>query len=481
MDDHELLREYVRNRSQEAFRELVDRHLGMAYSAACRMVRDPHLAQEVVQNAFATLARKANSVGPPQTVAGWLYNTTRHFAMHAVRAEQRRRERELTAVAMQALEQNADSGRITEHLEAAMEHLESGDRDALVLRFLENRSLREVGAQLGISEDAARMRVNRALERLRGAFGKEGLAVTSVLLAATLSSNVVTAIPAGLGAAVASTALAGTAATTLAQGAFTTMNWFNLKSAAAIVGAAILTGTGTYFVQQRQIDNLSVTHQNLIAAQQMLTADREAALTAARLHDDELERLRKEAAEVHRLRNEVSQLRQQRAALADLEAVNQKLRYQLAPVLKPPVNQPTDGNAGAYIRKDQLAFVGYATPEASLQSMTWAMMAGKYEMANAALNPEMQASELKDPKARESFETAQQMFATKLKGIQFLAKKVLADDKVELKVNLDIDPGTKPFHIQPMVKVGNEWKLGGSTREYSPSWEQNGQIQELTP
>lgn len=329
MDDYGLLREYVRNRSQEAFRELVDRHLGMAYSAACRMVRDPHLAQEVVQNAFSTLARKADSVEPPQTVAGWLYNTTRHFAMHAVRTEQRRREREQTAVAMQALEQNADPGRITEHLEAAMECLDSSDRDPLVLRFLENRSLREVGAQLGISEDAARMRVNRALERLRGAFGKEGLTVTSVLLATTLSSNMVTAIPAGLGAAVASTALAGVAAGSLAQGAITTMNWFNLKSATALVGAAILTGTGTYFIQQRHIDNLSVTHQNLIAAQQKLTADREAALTAARLHDDELERLRKEAAEVHRLRNEVSQLRQQANAITALENDNRRLRQQL--------------------------------------------------------------------------------------------------------------------------------------------------------
>jgi len=72
MDDHELLRKYDRERSEEAFRELVDRHLGMVYAAARRMVRDWHLAEEVAQDVFCTLARKAGTVRPPQVIAGWL-------------------------------------------------------------------------------------------------------------------------------------------------------------------------------------------------------------------------------------------------------------------------------------------------------------------------------------------------------------------------------------------------------------------------
>jgi len=99
MDDHELLRKYDRERSEEAFRELVDRHLGMVYAAARRMVGDWHLAEEVAQDVFCTLARKAGTVRPPHVVAGWLYQTTRHLAMHGVRSDQRRREREQTAVA----------------------------------------------------------------------------------------------------------------------------------------------------------------------------------------------------------------------------------------------------------------------------------------------------------------------------------------------------------------------------------------------
>ena len=105
MDDRELLDEFVKARSQGAFRELVERHLPVVYSAARRMVRDSHLAEEVAQSVFTTLAQKAESIRPPHVLGGWLYNTTRHLAMHAVRTEQRRRKREQTAFAMQALHQ----------------------------------------------------------------------------------------------------------------------------------------------------------------------------------------------------------------------------------------------------------------------------------------------------------------------------------------------------------------------------------------
>src|SRR6266436_3140686 len=108
MDDRELLDQFVRDYSQSAFRALVERHLPVVYSAARRMVRDAHLAEEVAQTVFTTLAQKAASIRPPQVLGGWLYNTTRHLAMHAIRTEQRRREREQTALAMQSLELTPD-------------------------------------------------------------------------------------------------------------------------------------------------------------------------------------------------------------------------------------------------------------------------------------------------------------------------------------------------------------------------------------
>src|SRR5262245_23420109 len=179
MDDHELLREFVRSRSEDAFSRLVDRHLRMVLSAARRMVGDDHLAQDVTQNVFTTFAEKARGIRPPQVVGGWLYNTTRNLAMHAVRGERRRREREEAAVAMQAHESHSDTDRVIEQLEPAMAELDADDRDTLVLRYLEDRNLREVGAELGVSEDAARMRANRALEKLRVVLDRRGVAVTS--------------------------------------------------------------------------------------------------------------------------------------------------------------------------------------------------------------------------------------------------------------------------------------------------------------
>src|SRR5262249_7736711 len=155
--------------------------------------------------------------------------------------ERRRREREEAAVAMQAHESHSDADRVIEQLEPAMAELDADDRDALVLRYLEDRNLREVGAEFGISEDAARMRANRALEKLRVVLGRRGVSVTSVLLGTALVSSTGSAVPAGLAGAITTTALAGTILTTAT---ITTMNWINAKAVTAIVGAAVVAGTG---------------------------------------------------------------------------------------------------------------------------------------------------------------------------------------------------------------------------------------------
>lgn len=204
MNDRELLKEFGEQRSQDAFRQLVERHLPMVYSAAKRIVLDAHLAEEVAQNVFTLLAQKAGEIRENQVIGGWLYNTTRHLSLHAIRSEHRRREREQTAYAMQSL--NASSAepapnRILEELEPVMGELDETDRTAVVLRFLEDRPLREVGAELGLTEDAARMRVNRALDRLRGIFERRGIAVTGVALGAILAQSTV-AVPAGLALAI---------------------------------------------------------------------------------------------------------------------------------------------------------------------------------------------------------------------------------------------------------------------------------------
>jgi RNA polymerase sigma factor (sigma-70 family) len=275
MDDHELLRAFARDRSQEAFRQLVVRHLRLVYAAAHRIVRDPHLAEEVAQNVFTLLAQKAGEIVPPQVVAGWLYNSTRHLAMHCVRSEQRRREREQTAVAMNALsESDGDARFVAEHLEEALAELEPADRDALVLRYLDDRSLRDVGRELGVSEDAARMRVNRAMERVRAVFQRRGATVTAVGFATAVTAASA-APPAGLAVSVTSAVLAATASTAVAQGVL--MHWFTTKTALVATTAAVLAGGGTYLNQSRETARLEQSVAGLTQQQQAAQNDLEAA------------------------------------------------------------------------------------------------------------------------------------------------------------------------------------------------------------
>jgi hypothetical protein len=253
-------------------------------------------------------------------MGGWLYNTTRNLALHAVRTEQRRREREQTAFVMQTLDLAPDDPRIAEHLEPAMAGLDPADRDALVLRYLENRPLRDVGAELGISEDAARMKVNRALERLRAGFERQGVGITTVLLGTAITSTTA-AVPSGLAATITTTALGATAvhtsavlATTQAI-AMTTLQ----KSlvAAALVAASV---TATLLVQHPIQSKLRAEHDALrrhqIEQVEQFTAE------TARL-SNQLARTRGQApptndpaVELLKLRGEVGRLRQEKAAAA---------------------------------------------------------------------------------------------------------------------------------------------------------------------
>jgi hypothetical protein len=261
--------------------------------------------------------------------------------------------------------------------------------------------------------------------------------------------------------------LAGTTVlTNIAIVAVTTM--FNAKTFAALLGVAVITGTGIYLVEQRQAQRLEAENQILLAQRVQASADQDAGAKAAQATEDQLERLRKDNAELLQLRNEVTQLRRERDA-----------RKQQASQATPPAERAgqSASEAGPYISKEQLAFVGYATPDAAVESMTWAMMKGTYEQSRAALGPELLKHEDEDAKAREQFETGRKAMAPLFKGLQIVARKTLGEDRVELKLKMDADPlpdskaDMPPFFIQPMVKVGNEWKLGGSTRGYQPEWD----------
>jgi RNA polymerase sigma factor (sigma-70 family) len=249
LDDHELLAEFARSESEEAFATLVTRHVSLVYSAARRFSGNPHHAQEITQVVFIILARKAGSLRRCKLLAGWLYQTARLTAASFVRGEIRRERREQEAYMQSTLnEPNAAAWElIAPLLDEAMGRLSETDRNALVLRFFENRSAHQVGAALKLSEPAAHKRVTRALEKLRKLFTKRGVTLTATLIANAVAVNSVQAAPVGLAVTVAAAAAKGTAVaasiTALVEGTTKTMTWLKLKCAAGVGVAALLVGS----------------------------------------------------------------------------------------------------------------------------------------------------------------------------------------------------------------------------------------------
>jgi RNA polymerase sigma factor (sigma-70 family) len=262
--DLELLTCYGRRNSEEAFAELVRRYTNLVYSAALRQVRSPQLAEEVAQSVFADLARNVHKMKPDTILGAWLHRVTRCAALVVVRRESRRHKREQTALEMAAIEADSPEWNgIAPLLDEAMEALDETDRSAIILRFFENKSLREVGESLGTSEDAAQKRVSRAVERLRDFFSNRGVGIGTAGLAAVLSANAVQSAPAGLSAALSAAAVAGAAGPTAGTIAVTREAALTgaqklLVTAAVVVVAAL----GTWIYLARSISGTTDRERN---------------------------------------------------------------------------------------------------------------------------------------------------------------------------------------------------------------------------
>src|SRR5208282_2333478 len=256
--DSELLRRFAKTNSEDAFAELVKRHVNLVYSAAHRQVNgDGHLAKDVAQTVFTDLARKANSLSRRETLTGWLYTSAHFAAAKIVRGETRRRDREEkfmreptneSGTGFQPVKSAPDTDweKLRPTLDDAMHELKETDREAVLLRYFENRQFAEVGAKLGLNENAARMRVERALEKLRDIFTKRGV-TTATSLASVISANAIQIAPANL-AAMLTTASIVTAGT----GTFTLLKIMTATKIKLAFSAIIVAGAATAFVIQHQ-------------------------------------------------------------------------------------------------------------------------------------------------------------------------------------------------------------------------------------
>ena len=309
--DTELLRQYAWEHGEGAFAELVGRHVNLVYSAAMREAGgDAALAEDLSQAVFAELARKAPQLLRHPSLAGWLYTCVRHVAANQRRADARRRQREQSASSMNETPSSetpeAVWSQIRPLLDDAMHELGETDRAAVVQRFFEDQSLRDVGNSLGLSENTARMRVDRALEKLRALLARRGIDSTASGLAAALAVGAVVPAPAALAASIAASSLAGAAVVTT-----NSLTWVQViamtKLKIGVVSALIVAGVATPVWQQTRV--------NQLAREQVRLAEQTAQLEPLRMEVERLRQTGTGSAELVETRGEASRLRSELAKL----------------------------------------------------------------------------------------------------------------------------------------------------------------------
>jgi RNA polymerase sigma factor (sigma-70 family) len=325
--DVQLLRDYAEGGNETAFRELVARRTDLVYSAALRQVDSPDIAADLTQGVFTDLARKARSLAgkmPAGTsLIGWLLRGTRYAALNHLRDTRRRLTNERQA--MEQLTINSESApdweRIRPVLDEAMETLCDEDHTAVLLRYFENKSLREVGQAVGASDDTAQKRVSRAVERLREFFSKRNVTIGASGLATAISANSVHAAPAGLAAAISSAALAGAAVTTSTLIAATgTITMTAIQKSLIAAALAVFAGAGIY--EAHQASTLRNQVQNQAHNLQEMQRQRDDATNRLAAVSAELARVKKIPAEVIKLRGEVGALRQEKADAGSQSALS---------------------------------------------------------------------------------------------------------------------------------------------------------------
>jgi RNA polymerase sigma factor (sigma-70 family) len=296
MDDNDLalLRRYAVTGDQAAFTGLVSRYVDLVYSAALRQVRSAALAQDVAQAVFLDLSQHAGRWNPDVPVVAWLYTVTRRKAIDALRRETARQARERTAAELTLVSTDDPSThaeawpRLAAALDEAMLALNERDRRALLLRFFQNRPLRDIGQVLGVSDDAAQKRVTRALNQLRAAFTRRGIAIGATSLGAALSAHAVQVAPASVSNAILTTFSTATALTALAPAAqtLTTLTMTTLQKTlltAAVAASLTFGGYHAHRAHQHEQRLRSLEHALADADATRLAAEKKLADAQAEL------------------------------------------------------------------------------------------------------------------------------------------------------------------------------------------------------
>ena len=304
--------------------------MDLVYSVAIRMVRDPHLAEDVTQGVFVALAKQAPELVERVTLAGWMHRTAQNIAAQTVRTIERRRAREQEAVAMNEMFSTLEASweQIEPHLDAALGELSDADRDAVLLRYFQKKSAIEIAAILGVSDDTAQKRVSRAVEKLREFFAKKKITVGAGSLGILISANAVQAAPVGLAITISAAAiLTGTAVhTSTIITATKTIAMTTLQKILIATTITAAVGMGIYAARQNSKlrEQVHLLQQQLPLTGQIDQLQRERDDATNRLVGvtEELAKARKNPNEVLKLRGQVGALRQENKMAGEKSAIS---------------------------------------------------------------------------------------------------------------------------------------------------------------
>jgi hypothetical protein len=293
-----------------------------------------------------------------------------------------------------------------------------------------------------------------------------------------VAANAVSAAPAALAASITTAVLTGTSLT-LATVAMTTLQKIAVTAALTVTIGGGLFAAKQAHDAQNQVRTLQAQQAPMVEQLRQMSAQHDKDTNMIAWLKEELAKNEKNNLELLKLRGEVGVMQNQMAARKNEPPVQQS-----KPVRKAAA---TPHQIGQLVPVDELAFVGYATPEAALESFKWALLKGTLEQVNDTI-PEDKRDKTITQKDRDDFTKKQAMMAPMCQGFQILAKKVLADDKVEFKVrdvlNAEMlksmgSPPPPDTVVVPMIKSGDGWRTGGA-RSYTSSWDDSGSIENFT-
>ena len=443
IDDSELLRRYVEG-SESAFTEFVQRHVNLVYTAALRRVgNDRQLAEEITQTVFTQCARKAKALRQHPALSGWLHGSTRFAAIDSLRARKRRTATEAIETMNSAIDDATEAGlawkEIRPVIDGLLDRLGEVERRTVMLRFFEGHSFAEIGARLRISEDTARMRVDRALEKLRQALARRGVGSTTATLGLALGTHAVRAAPLGLAHTV-STVAATAAGSGVAAGTIFIMS--KAKVGAAV--AALAMGLTAVVFESR--DNLELQNE---ATSLRRAAEKMDPSTSPAASATPVPPALGASAELGRLR----------ARIAELKA------------------RP-DGVVDAEIRwRNDWKNAGHASPEDAFETFIWAGETNHYDalaesffLGDETMRDAQAYFATLSPELRAAYGTAERLLAP------FVAERPKAF-RLEAVQVIEVLPGNRPDEMTvrywarteggrgridalPFRRVGDQWRMG---------------------